>query len=234
MAIVDQLDFNHPAPDAALLRTSGARVRLSSLWARRPVLLAFTRHYGCTQCKEMLEGLVAGRKDLQKAGLKLAVILQGTPAQAAEFARLYAPGLLCLADPNLDAYRAYGLARGTLFQTLLNPKVWSAVSRSRRKGYRVEPPPAGQDAMQMSGMFIVSPEGRVLLPYYFDHIADHPPMSLLLGGVLATRWDQRFDGPVAPPAPRRRRPGNDAGSGGKKSLKRAARRPARRSAGSRR
>lgn len=226
MASGKRLDFNHSAPDVTLLKTTGARARLSGLWAKRPLLLAFTRHQGCTQCKEMLEELVAGKKDIEKAGLKIAVIMQGTHEQAADFARQYAPGLLCLADPNLEAYRAYGLERGTIFQTFLNPKVWSAVSRSRRKGYRVEPPPAGQDAMQMSGMFIISPQGRVLLPYYFDHIADHPPLGLLLGGVLATRWDQPFDGPVAPPAPRQR-----AERRKRKPMKQASSSPAKRRPG---
>ena len=65
-----------------------------------------------------------------------------------------------------------------------------------RKGYRIEPPPAGQDAMQMSGIFIISTAGQIELPYYFDHIADHPPLDLLLSGVFSTRWDRPFDGPV--------------------------------------
>jgi peroxiredoxin len=204
MTEAKRLDFNQAAPDLRLRDSSGKAVKLSSLWAKRPVLLAFTRHHGCTQCKEMLEALVKGKKDIEKAGLKIVVVLQGTAEQAAEFAQQYAPGLLCLVDPKREAYGAYGVERGTVAQTLLHPKVWSAVSRSRRKGYRVEPPPAGQDAMQMSAIFIISAQGRVLLPYYFDHIADHPPVSLLLGGVLTTRWDQPFDGPVAPPAPKRR------------------------------
>ena len=50
----------------------------------------------------------------------------------------------------------------------------------------------------MSGTFIISTEGRIELPYYYDHIADHPPLDLLLNGVLSTRWDQPFDGPVGP------------------------------------
>lgn len=222
-----RLNFNHSAPDLTLSSTSGARVRLSSLWAKRPLLLAFTRHHGCTQCKEMLEELVTGKKDLEKAGLGIAVIMQGTPEEAAEFARRYAPGLRCLADPKREAYQAYGVERGTIFQTFLNPKVWSAVARSRRKGYRVEPPPAGQDAMQMSGMFIISHQGRVLLPYYFDHIADHPSLALLVNGVLATRWDQPFEGPVAPPAPRKR-------TKRRKGTKQAAASPSRRRPGSKR
>jgi peroxiredoxin len=193
-----RLNFNRNAPDLPLRNTSGEPVQLSSLWAQRPLLLAFTRHFGCTQCKEMLDELVAGREKIEKAGLGIAVIMQGTPEATAVFAQKYAPGLLCLSDPERKAYRAYGLERGNLMQTFLNPKVWSAISRSRKKGYAVEPPPAGQDAMQMSGTFIISKQGRIELPYYYDHIADHPPLDLLVNGVLSSRWDQSFDGPVGP------------------------------------
>lgn len=196
MAKTKKLNFNHPAPNLTLLDTAGKPVLLSSLWAQRTLLLAFTRHFGCTQCKEMLEELVNGREQIEKAGLEIAVIMQGTPETSAVFAHQFAPGLRCLADPQRKAYQAYGLERGGLFQTFLNPKVWSAVSRSRQKGYAIEAPPAGQDAMQMSGTFIISKAGRIELPYYYDHIADHPPLDLLLSGVLSTRWDQSFDGPI--------------------------------------
>lgn len=193
-----QINFNRSAPDLTLLNTAGEPVQLSSLWTARPLLLAFTRHFGCTQCKEMLEELVNGRERIENAGLGLAVVMQGTPEATAQFASKYAPGLLCLSDPERKAYAAYGLERANLFQTFLNPRVWSAVSRSRKKGYAVEPPPEGQDAMQMSGTFIISQGGKVVLPYYYDHIADHPPLDLLLNGVLSTRWDLPFDGPVGP------------------------------------
>ena len=192
------LNFYQNAPDLELQDTSGRPVRLSSLWQGRTLVLAFTRHFGCTQCKEMLDELVAGKEKIDQAGLALAVITQGTPEAAQLFADEFAPGLLLLADPERKAYEAYGLERGNLFQTFLNPKVWTAVSRSRKKGYRVEPAPAGQDAMQMSGTFIITKDGRIALPYYYDHIADHPPLELLLSGVLSTTWDQPFDGPVGP------------------------------------
>jgi peroxiredoxin len=192
------IDFNQSAPDVTLLDTAGKPVKLSSLWKKKPLLLSFTRHFGCTQCKEMLDELVAGNKRIAKAGLGIAVIMQGTPKASAAFARKFAPGLLCLADPERIAYQAYGLERGNLFQTFLNPKVWSAVSRSRKKGYVVEPPPDGQDAMQMSGTFIINTGGKVILPYYYDNIADHPSLDLLLSGVLSTDWDKPFDGPIGP------------------------------------
>ena len=193
-----KINFNRNAPDMVLLNTNKEPVQLSSLWADKPLLLAFTRHFGCTQCKEMLDEIVAGQDRIRKAGLAIAIIMQGTPEATALFAKQFAPGLLCLADPERKAYKAYGLVRGNLFQTFLNPKVWSAISKSRKKGYQVEPAPPGQDAMLMSGTFIISKDGRVELPYYYDNIADHPSLDLLLEGVLSTRWDQEFDGPVGP------------------------------------
>jgi peroxiredoxin len=196
MTNLKQLNFEQTAPDLTLVDFKGKSVRLSSLWSKKPLLLAFTRHFGCTQCKEMLNELVAGQEKIRAAGLDIAIIMQGTVESTAEFAREFAAGLYCLADPERAAYRAYGLDRGTLFQTFLNLKVYRAIARSRRKGYAVEVPPEGQDAMQMSGAFIISREGRVLLPYYYDNIADHPSLDLFLSGVLSTRWDKTFEGPI--------------------------------------
>jgi peroxiredoxin len=194
----ETLNFNQSAPDFTLQSVTGEFVQLSSLWAQKPLLLAFTRHSGCTQCKEMLEQLVSGRERIEQSGLAIAVIMQGTPETMVDYAKEYAPGLLCLLDPERQVYQAYGLERGNLFQTFLNPKVWAAVNKSSKKGYKVEPPPPGQDAMQMAGIFIISKEGRIELPYYFDHIADHPSIGLLLDGVLSTHWDRPFDGPIGP------------------------------------
>lgn len=193
-----QLSFNSEAPDLILNNWDKSPVKLSSLWSSKPLILTFTRHFGCTQCKEMLDELVAGKQKIEQAGLGIAVIMQSTPEAMKDFSIRYAPGLFCLADPERKAYQAYGLERGNLFQTFLNIKVLVAVNRSTRKGYAVEPPPPGQDAMQMSGTFIIGTNGRIELPYYYDHIADHPPLELLLNGVLSTKWDKPFDGPIGP------------------------------------
>jgi peroxiredoxin len=190
------LNFNQPAPDLLLMDVKGNEVQLSDLWQEKPLLLAFTRHFGCTQCKQMLDELVAGKEKINNAGLDIAIILMGSVEASLEFSRKFAPGLLCLTDPDRKAYRIYGIERGGIFQTFLNFKVWRAIRLAGKKGYKVEQPPAGQDAMQMSGIFIINQSGRIVLPYYFDHIADHPTIDLLLSGVLSTRWDQPFDGPL--------------------------------------
>lgn len=196
MKNLKQLNFNSNAPDLVLQDTNKQDVMLSSLWTKQPLLLAFTRHFGCTQCKEMLNELVSARDNITKAGLFIAVVTQGTPETTALFAKEFAPGLLCLADPEKKAYTAYGLERGTLRQTFLNLRVLAAVRASQKKGYKVEAAPDGQDAMLMSGTFIIGTNGKILLPYYYDDIADHPSLELFLNGVLSTDWNKSFDEPI--------------------------------------
>ena len=77
------LNFNQPAPDLILVDVAGKPVQLSSLWIKKPLLLAFTRHFGCTQCKEMLDELVQGKERIEAAGLDIAVITQGKPESTA-------------------------------------------------------------------------------------------------------------------------------------------------------
>ena len=191
-----QIHYAQQAPDLKLSDLNGKEVQLSSLWKKRPLVLAFTRHFGCTQCKQMLSQLVENRERIEASGLSLAVITQGTTETLLEYSRTFAPGLYTLADPERRAYQAYGLERGGILQTFLNLKVWSALNQAKKKGLISELPPPGQDAMQMSGLFIISTEGSVLLPFYYDNIADHPSIELLLTGVLATRWDAPFNGPI--------------------------------------
>lgn len=193
-----RLTFNDPAPDAVLLGLDGAPLRLSSLWAGQPLLLAFVRHFGCSECLSLVAQLSAAQPQVAQAGLNLAVVTQGNAAETAAFARQHAPGLRLLADPQRAAYAAYGLERGNWYQLLLSPRVWAGLARSRRQGRVSRPAPPGQDVRQMSGTFVIGADGRVRLPYYYDHIADHPPLDLLLHGVLGTQWAQPFEGPVGP------------------------------------
>jgi peroxiredoxin len=192
------LKFNDPAPDVELLTTDGQPLRLASLWAKGALLLSFTRHFGCPQCKEMLDVLVEVQPELARRGLNLAAVMHATPAEAKAFATERAPGLLCLADPERHAYHAYGLGRGSMRQTILSPNIWRSNRRLwLTKRYATELPPPGQDAFQMAGVFIIGTDGRIRLPYYYDNIADHPTAELLLNGVMGVDWNKPFDGPIA-------------------------------------
>jgi peroxiredoxin len=193
------LKFNDPAPNLELQDVNGKPVQLASLWKKQVLLLAFTRHFGCPQCKEMVDHLVVASPAFKDKNLTLAIVTQGTPEEAKVFCAERAPGLLCLADPERKAYQAYGLERANVWQSFLSLNVWRSNRRLKReRGWNTDLPPRGQDAMQMAGTFVIAPDGRVRLPYYYDDIADHPSVDLLLHGVMGMEWDQKFDGPVAP------------------------------------
>jgi peroxiredoxin len=198
MAQQTYLKFNDPAPDVEVLDTQGAQTRLSSLWKKDVLLLAFTRHFGCPQCKEMADQLHNAQDDLGKIGLHLAFISHASVEATKKFCEQRAPNATCLADPERIAYRAYGLYKGSLWQTLLSPQIWKSNRRlAREKGYKPELPPAGQDATQMSGVFIIGTDGRIRLPYYYEDIADHPPIDLLLHGIMGANWNKPFNtGPL--------------------------------------
>jgi peroxiredoxin len=199
MSNLIHLKFNDLAPDAELQTTEGQSIRLSSLWRGKVLVLAFTRHFGCPQCKEMLDQLAQSKAEFIAKGLSLAVVTQGAPEAAKAFCAERAPGVICLADPERAAYRAYGLGRASLLQSVLSARVMQSNKRlERKKGWKPEMPPAGQDAFQMSGTFVIGADGRIRLPYYYDDIADHPPVELLLRGVMGMDWSTPLDSPINP------------------------------------
>lgn len=198
MSRIAHLKFNDSAPDVELLTVEGQPVRLSTFWQGRVVVLAFTRHFGCPQCKEMVDTLIHYKPEMAARGLSLVIVTQGTPETAKAFCEERAPGAICLADPERRAYHAYGLGRASLWQSILSVRVWRSNRRlAREKGWKPELPPPGQDAFQMSGTFIIGPDGKIRLPYYYDDIADHPPVELLLRGVMGMDWAAPLDAPIA-------------------------------------
>jgi peroxiredoxin len=192
---IQHLKFNDHAPDIELLDVEGRPVRLSSYWKDQALVLAFTRHFGCPQCKEMTDQLVRALPRFIENGLRLILVTQGTPEETMTFCSEQAPGVTCLSDTGRRAYHAYSLEWATIWQTIFSLNVLRSNRRLRReKGFLIEYPPKGQDAMQMAGVFVIGPDGRIRLPYYYDDIADHPPMDLLLHGVLGVDWKKDLEG----------------------------------------
>ena len=65
------LKFNDPAPDLELQNADCNPVKLSSLWKDQVLILAFTRHFGCPQCKEMVDQLVDALPAVREKNLAL-------------------------------------------------------------------------------------------------------------------------------------------------------------------
>ena len=135
-----------PRPMVGALQTDGG------------VLVVFIRHAGCTFCREALAELATDREQLAAAGLKLAVGHMSSSASAGTLlARYGLDDVDHFSDPDCRLFRAFDLARGSLWQ-VLGPDVWlRALPALAKYGLgKIE-----GDGFQLGGAFLIR-DGKVI------------------------------------------------------------------------
>ena len=110
---------------------------------------------------------------LRDADGELVVVTMGSIEQTDHFRRSFDASFTFLADPEQTAYRAYGLARGTLRQ-IAGPSVWLPALKALAKGGAGKP--VG-DVRQMPGSFVIDRQGIIQLAHYPTHQADRPRLD---------------------------------------------------------
>ena len=167
-----------PAPDAELVDVDGAVVKLSTLWAERPVVLIFLRHLACTFCQQQIAWL---RRDLDKfktAGVDIVCIAQGTAKIGKAYSLLYAlPFPLLLCDDELAVYKSYGLMRGQGLRSLTPRVLWLGLI-AFLQGF-VQKKMEG-DGNQYGGGFVIEKGGYIRYLYRSVDAADVVPTKGLL------------------------------------------------------
>jgi len=148
-----------PAPDLLLPDTSGEPRRLSDFWTHGPVLVIFMRHFGCSCLQERWEGLKIELADYADAGARVVAICQAEPERARAVAqrREYQFPLLC--DPELIAYRAFGLLEGQPSQ-ILHDFPWQPGDEETARPLFLEPRRGTERAVvdspwQLPGEFVI-------------------------------------------------------------------------------
>ena len=178
------------APDLELPDTTGTARRLSELWADAPVHLVFMRQFGCGCLADRWEQLEPAQQKITAAGARLVAVCQADPERAAAVAdrRGYRFPLLC--DPELKAYRAYGLPEGvpaTITQDFPwqpndtdTAEQWTASRRGTER--------ALVDHMwQLPGEFVVAQGGRIVLAHRAQYCEDFPLTEVILGAIATAR-----------------------------------------------
>ena len=105
----------------------------------------------------------------RERGAALAVVGNGTPAQAKDFAAEYELPFPLYVDPKLEAYRAAGLRRGVL--DTLNAGTFTHALRALRTGARQGLTKG--DPWQLGGAFVVAPGGRIAFRHVSRDAGDH-------------------------------------------------------------
>ena len=93
----------------------------------------------------------------EQAGGDVAVVTMATPEQAATFRSSYELPFRLMADPQVEAYRAFGLQRGSVWQ-VAGPANWAAgLKPFLRHGVGR---PVG-DPFQLAATFVIDRKGRI-------------------------------------------------------------------------
>jgi peroxiredoxin len=163
-----------------VLTPQGAPVALGSLWARRPVLLVLVRHYGCIFCREQVAQLRHILGDIERAGVDVAVIGNGTPLMAEAFVEETGLEAPLYTNPGREVYEALGTLRPTL-GALLDPRLWWNGFKLALRG-RFNGRTKG-DLAQLGGVFLVQPDGSMPFAYRSERGGDYPSNATILQAV---------------------------------------------------
>ena len=112
----------------------------------------------------------------RKAAL-IAAVAPGSPVRTKELCDSHRIPFRCLADPDREAYRAFGLERSSMAQ-LMSPAV---VLKTIGSMFRGNFGPPGGDVFQLGGSFVIGSDGVIKLA----HAARDPSDLLRIESILA-------------------------------------------------
>lgn len=180
------LDVNpNPLRDYVLQDENETDVELGALWHDRAVALIFLRHYLCVQCRV---GAMELERDRHMLGPdpNVRLIGMGTPVQAQAFKQQTGVRFPLLLSPDLQAYHAMDLPRGSLRQIF--GLAAQRVARRRARGVGLDREAQGgnrpkarpeQDWHQLGGAFVFAPGGAIVWSHRARHAGDDPDHALL-------------------------------------------------------
>jgi peroxiredoxin len=107
---------------------------------------------------------------IEGGGVSIASVTIGDPARAAGFCERFVRNRYpCLGDPELAAYHAYGLPRGSWLD-VAGPRVWGAGASAIRHGVASRP---GDDVLRLGGTFAIRTDGTLAYVHYARTSSDN-------------------------------------------------------------
>jgi len=157
---------------------------LRQLSDKKPILLVFLRHFGCTFCREALSDLSEVRSEIEERGVQL-VFVHMTEAEVAEryFIRYELEGVQHISDPECVFYQQFGLVKGN-FTQLFGLHSWirgfnAGVMQMHGVGVQLG------DGFQMPGIFVIH-HSEIKGSFIHKLASDRPDYLRLLEPISAT------------------------------------------------
>ncbi len=173
------------APDMELLDHTGASRRLSEFWQDGPALVMFWRHFGCGCGLERAERLKEESAAYAEAGINPVIIGQGEPLRAAAYRKKYEIECPILCDPDLAAYKAFGLGHFSIEQVLYDAPedTWchsEEIGLKFIEARRAIDRPLVDDSWMSTAEFLLDPTGTNRFSYAYQYCSDYPDSRLFL------------------------------------------------------
>jgi peroxiredoxin len=169
--------------DIVLPDHDGNEVRLGDLWSEEPVALVWVRHYGCVHCRSHAVQLEEARSEFDAAGVRVVLVGQATPRQAAHFRRRLEIDLPVLADETRESYEAAGAKVATAGE-LFGPRSVSAGLRNtfQSRGKVHQGRIIGHPA-QLGGAMLIARGGEVTWSHMAEDAADNATPDEILAAA---------------------------------------------------
>lgn len=164
--------------EAANNYTLSNGMTLSEASGNKTLALVFLRHFGCTFTRQILRGLEGIQKEARAHGAELVLVHMMQNGKETQYLGERS-GVLRIADPRCELYRAFGLGKGG-FMELFGPHVWWKMVFSLFKGCGVGH--LAGDGMQMPGAFLFR-DGRIISSQRARSAADLPDLAVLFEGL---------------------------------------------------
>ena len=174
----------HRGLDVEVTRLDGSSISIAALSREAPLLVVFTRHFGCPGCSRTITELVARKSEISALGLRAVAIGPGSTDQASAFlARHGLPArdphweLVC--DPGGRAVAALEMHRSVW--AAYGPAGLVAQARLAADGFLARGPQG--DTTWLGGWLLVD-RGELVTARRTTRVADSPRGTDLLDDVL--------------------------------------------------
>ncbi len=174
--------------EAAAIYQLSTGETLAEASAKRPLVLVFLRHFGCTFTRQILRGLQDLERQAKQRDATLVLVHMLKSGEEIEYLGENSD-VPRIADPRCELYRAFGLGKGG-FMELFGPHVWWRGLIAVFKGCGVGH--LAGDGLQMPGAFVFS-DGKIIAAQPAHTAADLPDLAALFdnatsAGSEAAAW----------------------------------------------
>ncbi|KAG6900690.1 hypothetical protein C0993_005002 [Termitomyces sp. T159_Od127] len=170
------------AASLTVVAASGLRVPFASLFATRPTIVVFIRHFWCPHCQDYVSSISQTAPHLSgKSPVDLVLIGNGAPAFIPKYRALF--GLECdiYTDPTLALYAELGMGRSSASGDYAMGGIAKIVLRTLKAGLPVWE--RGGDIHQLGGEFVFGPGLTCSYAHRMQSPKDHAPIRAVLSAA---------------------------------------------------